>query len=846
MDKKIMTRKLGSLIFLLAIAISSLMAGTTYYVDASNGDDNNDGLTESSPWKTIQKVNKWSFSPGDHILFKRGETWREELIVPSSGTSGNPITFGTYGSGTAPVINGSDSVSGAVVSFGNISAWQTSLYTEPSRIYINGALGNKKTKIDDVLSDKDWCWSSGALYVHSAPETIMTSAHPLAEVAKRDRGIRIWQKRYIIIDGLTVKQTKYYGIEVVEDNSEGHHIVIRNVKVSHTGYEGIYVRNNKVLIEGTEVSHTAEEGHTEHSSGIHFVKEIVLNDGEVKNCKVHHVESKSGKGITVSNNSDGIHIHKNTIYDNPASGVKIYGRSDNCLIEKNTIYSNGSGPHESAGINIRSGSHDYPTTGNVVRYNKIYDNSNAGIHLQFADKNKVYYNLLYRNNTGEDSEFGQLHIYDADNNSVYNNVIINGKTAGIKLVGTSSNGCSNNNLKNNISYNNNEPALYVDGTHNGLNLNNNCYYRSSGNVVRYDGATFTKENFASYQSQKGQDGNSIAQDPNFVNPSNPNLQLQSTSPCIEAGTDVGLNKDYQGNPVPSGWGVDIGAHEYQNSTPTPDNPVASFTAYPTEGIPPLEVNFDASASYDLDGSITTYEWDFGDGSTDSGITVTHTYQNRGNYTAKLTVTDNDEQSASNSQEIKVGTPPVALFEAFPSSGNTPLKVEFDASISYDTDGEIVSYKWDFGDGTQGTGKKVFHTYYNYGDHTATLKITDDDALSNATSQKIKVKEKPYPPLDVKVRRVTNRGNSFGYCRVEWRKNPKNFGRHNIVKYKIYRKIRYTDNGAYALIKEVSYRTFKYADRSIEDIKELNLYAYAVSAVDDKNKESELAEAAFLR
>ena len=92
---------------------------------------------------------------------------------------------------------------------------------------------------------------------------------------------------------------------------------------------------------------------------------------------------------------------------------------------------------------------------------------------------------------------------------------------------------------------------------------------------------------------------------------------------------------------------------------------------------------------------------------------------------------------------------------------------------------------------QSNGKNATHTYYAYGEYTATLKITDDDGLSDSTSDKIKVIEMPYPPLNVKVTRVTNRGNSFPhcFCRVEWSKNPKNTGRHNIVKYRIYRKIR---------------------------------------------------------
>jgi len=282
-------------------------------------------------------------------------------------------------------------------------------------------------------------------------------------------------------------------------------------------------------------------------------------------------------------------------------------------------------------------------------------------------------------------------------------------------------------------------------------------------------------------------------------------------------------------------------------------PAASFVASPTGGTPPLEVSFDASASYDPDGNITSYEWDFGDGNTGSGITTIHTYQNEGTYTAKLTVTDNDEQSASSSQEITVtgtgGTLPVALFEAFPMSGNSPLEVEFDASYSFDNNGEIVSYYWDFGDGTQGNGKKVTHTYYIYGNHTAILKVTDNDAFSNSTSKRINVViDRPYPPLNVEITRVVNREHSFYDCfyKIEWSKDPKNKGKYYIVKYRIYRKIRTANDNAYALIKEVNNQTFGYEDKSFEYVKDLNLYTYALSSVDDKNRESALEKPTIIQ
>ncbi|KKL72122.1 hypothetical protein LCGC14_2088070, partial [marine sediment metagenome] len=81
-----------------------------YFVDATSGDDAKDGLSEANAWKTISKVDAASFSAGDTISFNRGDIWRESLTPPSAGSSGSPITFGAYGTGDKPQINGANLV----------------------------------------------------------------------------------------------------------------------------------------------------------------------------------------------------------------------------------------------------------------------------------------------------------------------------------------------------------------------------------------------------------------------------------------------------------------------------------------------------------------------------------------------------------------------------------------------------------------------------------------------------------------------------------------------------------------------------------------------------------------
>ncbi len=84
-----------ALFSIAALMIMDQADATNYYVSAI-GNDAANGLTPATPWMTIEKVNQTAFSPGDAILFKRGDAWREgqALYGSSNGTAGKPILFG--------------------------------------------------------------------------------------------------------------------------------------------------------------------------------------------------------------------------------------------------------------------------------------------------------------------------------------------------------------------------------------------------------------------------------------------------------------------------------------------------------------------------------------------------------------------------------------------------------------------------------------------------------------------------------------------------------------------------------------------------------------------------------
>lgn len=164
-------------------------------------------------------------------------------------------------------------------------------------------------------------------------------------------------------------------------------------------------------------------------------------------------------------------------------------------------------------------------------------------------------------------------------------------------------------------------------------------------------------------------------------------------------------------------------------------PVATFTY----SCPDRTCSFDASESYDPDGSIVSYEWNFGDGNTGSGITANHTYVSDGTYTVVLTVKDNDGATDTDTQNVVVegpNQPPVASF----TYSCTGLTCNFDGSASDDLDGTIISYAWDFGDGGTGTGVTASHIYGSSGTYTVVLTVTDDDNATDTDAQPVTVSE----------------------------------------------------------------------------------------------------------
>ena len=175
-------------------------------------------------------------------------------------------------------------------------------------------------------------------------------------------------------------------------------------------------------------------------------------------------------------------------------------------------------------------------------------------------------------------------------------------------------------------------------------------------------------------------------------------------------------------------------------------PKPIITASASVAAADVRISFNANKSRDADGRISAYSWDFGDGATGQGRQVHHTYAQPGFYTVRLTVTDDSgvgNASRFIEQNVRINAPPVPVI-TMPEVVNSSQAV-FDASESVDTDDEIISYNWNFGDGNRAEGLTVQHVYPLPGTYTVQLQVTDASGTASArqaAQQEIRVNAPP--------------------------------------------------------------------------------------------------------
>jgi N-acetylglucosamine-6-sulfatase len=173
----------------------------------------------------------------------------------------------------------------------------------------------------------------------------------------------------------------------------------------------------------------------------------------------------------------------------------------------------------------------------------------------------------------------------------------------------------------------------------------------------------------------------------------------------------------------------------------------------------LVCTFDATESDDLDGTIASYDWTFGDGTTGSGVNPAHTYSASGIYVVSLTVTDDRGATTTDSVTVTglaANLLPVAQF----TSSCTDLSCILDGTASSDPDGTVDAYSWDFGDHTTASLPVQSHNYARGGTYTVALTVTDDRGGTNTTTSVVTVTKPDVLPIARLTRACADRSCAF--------------------------------------------------------------------------------------
>ena len=549
-----------SLFVLLSLTNVSLPAyATTYYVDATNGNDFNNGLSPETAWKTISKVNSMNFKPGDTILFKRGEIWREQLIVPSSGTEGNPITFGAYGEGEKPIIHG-----GIIIPNDNWNGPDANgvySYTYTRTIIFIAEDGEPLKKASDATcADGNWYWNDVNNILYYKPTSGDPSNHVVERISDA-RCINADNRQHIVCENLHLNLC-YAGVSGSAFAQSIIDIVVSNCEISkcrmgilffaRNGHDNsnIILSNNVLTNNGESIyfSSLGALGGTEKNIG-HIIENNVIQDTGYATSSLFWNDIIDGDveamGFQNLNNSEVI-------------GNQIIGGAPNGGI---VVWTNPSSTSDS----------------NSFLRNYIKDVLGAGLILgSYATNNTIAYNIIVNCGLGGPHPRGgiRLGICSTTGNKVYNNTLI-GNDWNIYVY---PNG-DYYSIKNNISFN----PVYGHIAKEGEIANNifdyNDYYPDTGNKFCLNGIRY---NFEGWKDTSFQDAFSIVENPMFVDVVNNNFHLQSNSLCINKGTDVGLTEDMEGNPVD--YAPDIGAYEYSELNHTEIHVYSQPSSNPTPEI----------------------------------------------------------------------------------------------------------------------------------------------------------------------------------------------------------------------------------------------------------------------
>ena len=339
-------------LFTLCLLISSLTyAQQTYYI-SSSGNDANSGTSESRPWKSMAKINSFSFSPGDRILFKRGDRWSQELLPRSSGSPGKSIVIGAYGSGNKPIIaptSGPYAVNVRIKSYILIENLHVIAPSKGHGIALRGDARGNEVRYCLVEGNKSNDSQSGITFSVTLEGKYGTSnkVHN-NEVFNFFEGIigSGGMKNGGVVENNYVHDARPGGEDgIVAKRGDFEGLIIRNNEIKGWRDDGIDLfGGNNVIVEYNEVHDVASQlngsGNGIKAGGAGVKSENCI----IRYNKVYNLNPSSSNGLKngiSTNGGDKAQIYGNLIYNVKGEAITVPVESNDITIYHNTAISNG-------------------------------------------------------------------------------------------------------------------------------------------------------------------------------------------------------------------------------------------------------------------------------------------------------------------------------------------------------------------------------------------------------------------------------------------------------------------------------------------------------------------------
>jgi hypothetical protein len=535
-------------------------ANQVYYV-SNNGSDSADGLSPDTAWQTLAHVSNQTFSPGDEILFKRGDTWRETLYVTSSGTSNAWIMFGAYGAGDdRPRFLGSEQA----VDWSQVAPniWQSGtnldnpyqggysyaevFFEELDGTYSWGTHQDYDASFSYMTAEYDWSWNANRLYIYAPSNPGVR--YGAVEAPQRDSAIRLPgvngstvlpedYVEYVAFDNLEIMYVMRHGIYPGYNEVEAHGLQVTNSHIGMIGVKGgssaycIAAWHSDMLIQNNTIHDCGRRGislntYTTYTPDL-IISNVTIDSNHFSNgfhTTGPDISSLPGLGHTFTN-----FTISNNVFDD--SGRWDAGIHDGCAASSctsNVIYIS---------------SHDNQYSNFNIYNNVVIGSTSRAMLLVDMDDVHVYHNTVYGSHP--DAQPYGLVIFDNVTNVDMRNNIFHGTLVDI----------GDHNYGRNV---------LDQGTSSFLTRDYNLYFQEdsgqpiTGSENGVGGWDVFMDEWDSWQAASGLETNSP--DPQrtlFVDRENGDFRLQADSPAVDAGVVIsGINDGYQGT------APDLGAIEF--------------------------------------------------------------------------------------------------------------------------------------------------------------------------------------------------------------------------------------------------------------------------------------------